>query len=644
MEMMTPFYLMGLMQVVSFLGYGGSMGVPLGLPPAPEDPIIAKTAPDECLYYMSWAGMAEPDAQSANKTERLLAEPEVRQSVAKVWDAVFSGFRSWEEDDEEYIQVIDNIELIAKTVLTRPTAVYMSDFRIDPRDEERTEVTAGLIVNLGEKSLQINAALGRLERLAQSGGAPAPELVGRWRTFRLPFDSRMQMNVFGQYLIIGIGKDEGENIIQRSRTPVPKWLAEARKKLDFERPASLNYIDMSGVIRRFGEIDPEVLQVMTQSRMVELGTMVSGVGMDGEATISKTIISFSGKLDEEFKAERIVPLLASDLQAIPADATMAAAWRIDADECLRRMNAWAQSAGDMSDVFNEIFDEMLGEIQSELDIDRHALLQSVGTRWRVYSSPGQGGFIVTGATLVVDIRDRQKLLDVEKALLERIARESEEYMDTPLEMDTLTPLDETPRDDADSDDAPVAEDVGPPPSFRTRPCVHVDTLQFAGETIRTLDVPEDDFFISPSWCITEDELIVSIAPQYVKGYLTSRASRSEANSLASVPSVARCFQEGREVILVGRLDMKKIVETAYPILPIASQTLFAEMQREGLDMDVTVIPSAKAIIPHITDTTLVVYRSASGDLVIESQQTLPMGGLLQGMPMLMFMSLGVANF
>jgi len=62
---------------------GGGIGLPVGVPLAPEDPLLAKVAPEECLFYTSWAGVSEPDPNSPNQTEQLLAElggqgPELR--------------------------------------------------------------------------------------------------------------------------------------------------------------------------------------------------------------------------------------------------------------------------------------------------------------------------------------------------------------------------------------------------------------------------------------------------------------------------------------------------------------------------------------------------------------------------------------
>lgn len=70
-------------RVIIILGLGGA-GLPLGVPPGPEDPLLAKVAPEECLFYMSTSGVAEPDPESSNRTEQLLAEPEVQRLISEL--------------------------------------------------------------------------------------------------------------------------------------------------------------------------------------------------------------------------------------------------------------------------------------------------------------------------------------------------------------------------------------------------------------------------------------------------------------------------------------------------------------------------------------------------------------------------------
>ena len=75
---MSAVPMIGFSELLLIVLMGSGLGVPLGVPPQAPDPMLANIAPAECLYYSSWVGVAKPDAASANQTEQLLAEPEVK--------------------------------------------------------------------------------------------------------------------------------------------------------------------------------------------------------------------------------------------------------------------------------------------------------------------------------------------------------------------------------------------------------------------------------------------------------------------------------------------------------------------------------------------------------------------------------------
>ena len=47
--MSTPFAGIGVMELLILLGLGSGTGIPLGVPPGPEDPMLAQIAPENCL-------------------------------------------------------------------------------------------------------------------------------------------------------------------------------------------------------------------------------------------------------------------------------------------------------------------------------------------------------------------------------------------------------------------------------------------------------------------------------------------------------------------------------------------------------------------------------------------------------------------
>ncbi len=109
--------------------------MPLGVPPLPETQLLSKIAPEECLFYMSSAGMAAADAKSQNQTEQLLAEPEVQKAVGKVVDLIKAKAIGAidaqlppdvsSDDPKELMEAISQI-------IVYPAAVYISDIQLSP--------------------------------------------------------------------------------------------------------------------------------------------------------------------------------------------------------------------------------------------------------------------------------------------------------------------------------------------------------------------------------------------------------------------------------------------------------------------------------------------------------------------------------
>src|SRR5580704_12979431 len=61
-----------------------SFASPFCLPPGAPDAGVMRAAPEECLFYLGWNGAGTADPKSANQTEQLLAESEVRQFLSQV--------------------------------------------------------------------------------------------------------------------------------------------------------------------------------------------------------------------------------------------------------------------------------------------------------------------------------------------------------------------------------------------------------------------------------------------------------------------------------------------------------------------------------------------------------------------------------
>ena len=123
----------------------------------------------------------------------------------------------------------------------------------------------------------------------------------------------------------------------------------------------------------------------------------------------------------------------------------------------------------------------------------------------------------------------------------------------------------------------------------------------------------------PSWCLTDKELIVSLFPQGIKGYL-SRGDKFQ--SLAEVPEVAELFREGPGPLKFGYCNTRRMFDVFYPMTLIYGKYALSMLQRSGVELDASIIPSAGAIRPHLRPSVISARKTPSGIELIE-RRTMP---------------------
>ena len=219
------------------------------------------------------------------------------------------------------------------------------------------------------------------------------------------------------------------------------------------------------------------------------------------------------------------------------------------------------------------------------------LLAALGDTWTVYNSPGDGGLIFTGLTITGTIRDHAKLVTAHEKLI-KAARQ------------TLDP------GQADN-------------SFQLHGAVPHQTmisqLDFRGQEIFFLNFIGEQSPFSPAWCITKKQIIFGLFPQTIKSYL-QRESRSGAavpagtgkKSLASVPEVAEVFASGGAPAVLSYQDTPNTFKFVYPLTQFFAQFAFSELQHQGIDLDMSILPNARAIMPHLKPNVFTVQSTKNG--------------------------------
>jgi prepilin-type processing-associated H-X9-DG protein len=595
---------------------GGGAGLPLGVPPLPEDPLLARVAPEECLFYASFAGTAAPDAKSANQTEQLLAEPEVQRALAEIERAIVAKIGRTAPPDQAAMSR-DAVRW-GKKLLTRPVTAFVSSVRLGPQGPD---IRGGLVINVGEDAAELKAALEGYQALLP-GGAEKVDVAGT-ACYRFRIEQAgpaVTWGMKGKYLLAGVGEGSLEGILQRAGGSAPAWLAAVRKQLPVERPSTLMYLNVKKIVDQFAPLGgPKALIAIAATGLGNVTSLSAVTGLDGEGIVSRIFAAVEGEPAGVLGIVAGKPLEARDLVSIPRDANLAVAARLDA---ARVLETALGIAGKIEPGAPAEFEAGLAQVASQLGVDlRKDVLAALGDLWCVYNSSDEGGLIMSGLTAVVQVKDHQrlsaahaKLLAAVKAALDRGNPPPGKKPERPKKPGELASMEEYMKE--------VQEEQAYTRQF-LRPRPRIVQLPFAGQDIYFLSAGNDLPF-APAWCLTPKELIVAAFPQQIKAYLSRGA---DFKSLAAAPAAAQCLgpgeaRPGEAPIALGYFDARKLLDYLYPMACMGLQIASREFARAGIDLDVSIVPSAPAIYRHLRPGTTVLRRTAGGIELI-SRGTVP---------------------
>ena len=577
----------GLSWVVMLLG-GAGIGIPLGTPPAAEDPVLMQIAPDECLYYMNWSGRVEANPKSSNAAERFLAEEEIQQFGKQALAMLRSGLQQAAGDDQsaEAKLVADLLPLLAEKILQGPGAIYVAEAQIK---ENGVEVEAALIVDVTNQGQQVNTLLGKFaEEVLQR---PAQKVVVDGKPFQtlelgggIP---KITWGRFEKYLVVGFGEESVKRLLQRRQTPQPKWLTGLIERWPLERRSTVAYANLEQLRALLMPLVPEGRGAAMAELLGlnNLNAYLSVSGFDDQAFVSYSAITVDGQLQGVLSQLNSAPLTATDLEGVPADAMAALSFRLNADQMLQLLETAAKTMGQRD---YQQFQRDVTELEKILGVKlKEELLAAFKNRWRIYSAPDTGGWL-TGWVLSVEIKDRERLLQTQEKLLQYQQK-----------------------------NRPVRNSK---PGFKK--------FKFLDREI----VAGSHGPVCWSFAITESELLVGLYPQALKAHF-KRSQAGASKGLASQPRIAQLLRDKPAPQAIQYLDFREVVRMAYPFLQIGARSLTARAQQSGLDVTMTALPSLESLLKHLEPSLLSVHRVADG-IELRTMQTLPSNGMSVSAPVL----------
>lgn len=567
---------------------GGLSGLPLGIPPAEPDAGMSRVAPEECLFYLSWSGMADASADSGNHTERLLAEPEVQRFIKQISDRLNAALKQGAGQGQQAKRVAEITPRLLRRVAVNATAVFAGKFGQGPSGPT---VPVGIVVNVGDEAAAFeNDLLAILEILTEQ---PIPDAVNGVRTLVTPLGvPEIQWTVQNGYFILGVSEGTVAQIQERmSGSDVPTWLTEIHERLPVDRVSSVTFINTKEILAVAQPFlaplllsrGPESANPFDALGLTNLESVVNVTGLNETNTVSRTWLHVDGKPTGLLAMLDADPINATDLATIPADSTIAFSVKLDPAKTIDRLIALADliEPGSSREVRRE-FQGVDAEIGFSFEED---LLGSLGDSWSVFQSPSEGGTLFTGWTAVVEARNVAQLKTVSETIATRVNQ---------------------------------FEEMQRARGNRLR-TVGIRSMEVGCNTVHFVNSIGEDIPVAPAWCVTDKHLVISLFPQGVAAFLNRKPG---TKTLASLPHVQRALQADRPPISLCYVDSATVCRAAYPLALMGANMLFSELQREGVDLNISVMPDGETIARHLQPAITTVTNSDDGVEMIATR-TLP---------------------
>lgn len=590
--------------VAALLFAGAAHAAPLGLPPLPPDPVLSQVAPDECLFYLALGGSGGADPASPNQTEQLLAEKEVQELVRGAEAAVLNALRSRSGTDD--LPKIEAVWMLATAGLSRPAAAFIS--KITASQDTPPDIEAGLVVNTGDDTAQVQQAIELLLTASGQKPADAREIVVEGVKLRQlplpPGGPPVYWGIEGRYLMVSVGRPPAEIMVAglKGRRSAPDWLSRVRRGLPVERPATLAYVNVRAIEQLIVPLAGRETGRMVEALGISSIKSASFVsGLEGEGLLSQGWLEIDGAAKGLLSLASGEPLQISDLRTIPRDATFAAAARVDLAAALEETNPlWNELNPGLRQTARQL---LAGDV---LGFSIPKLARSLGSVWTKHSSPSGGGLLITGLTVVVEVRDRAGVQPAVDALVAWFRRAYPQ---------------------------PAA---GSEPGQRGLPVL--DELEFQGQRLYVLGLAEP-VPLAPTFCLTDTRLIVAAYPQSVKSYL---ARGADFPSVAEVPQLRAAMPSDRGPLAVIYQDTPAVFRTLYPLIEVGAPSLAASLRSSGVHISAGMLPAQGTIERHLRPGVTTISRTSEG-FVLRSMQTAPLGTLATAAPLVAGMLVPAAS-
>ncbi len=547
---------------------------------------LAYATGEEPLAVILWNGLGEAKPDSSNRTQKLLAEPSLRDFAKDVSTQQHKFFSLVTRlgNDGEPDDFASKLFTLMESAFVHPSVIILNHVGAEPRD-----LRIAVVVDVG-KEIDIYKEV--LDQVIKPGPEDDPdeitvvEIAGG-KFYRIPGETDIpptHLGTLGSRLVFAWGDDTLEPLIARLQQPkTPKWIEPQLADLPVDQPNLLAYVNVKQIIaslEKAGAIPN--LEAITQASGLDTVSHVSLVGgLDATGMRVNTLVSFQGEPRGLLALLPNKPLTIDNFRRVPASASGATVARFDLDQALSHLRGLETV---FSPEFQRLNDARFDRFQQKLGFSvRKHLAEGLGDEWTLYTAGDAGGAaIVPPLVLSVSIRDASKIQPILDRAVRNLKKASEVYED-------LSPW-----------------------------TVHDFTVK--GTKAVRMQINNAPVAVTPAWMLTKDEFVLSLQPQLLYSHLAQPGKPSLADS----EILQAAFKQRPNPVLVNYSDPKPRVRSIYSLINTFGPVITQQFDELGIEVTPPVLPPLSDLEPHLQPGVTTFYFSKDG-LRSETRGVVPSG-------------------
>jgi len=529
---------------------------------------LAAVFPQETVLFVGLSGMQHLDGiDDDNLQKRCLRDPEFRAFYAALYGGLDAFLQKAMREQGMPKELHDSGLRLLESLTQHPVGVGLIGLKIG---EGGPNVDAALVCRAGKAAAKMQTDLTTVLRLM---GGPV-EADGAMTRVQLPVPGGLSFGAVDDCFVLTIGAN-AERLITKGtrgegsslRDHAGLKAARQRIKGDDKSRTGMLFVNVLEARRLYETYLPMAPDVDAEELKVGMQIM-DALGLEGLESICLEGhlvggASYTGLFCHTPRGGRGLlatsgtkRLTEEDVALIPKDPTFAFASNIDlAGGFTAMMNGIKQAPPEVS----EQIEGGLQQVEGMLGFKIADLLGKFGDTFIVYDAPENGGFWFSGITMIADCKDVDGLGSLVARMAGLISAMAGEELDLSIR----------------------SQEHGK------------HTISFINSS--GLPIP-----VAPAWAAYKGRVIMALYPQMVRGAL-DRLDKGERNdSLLANAEFKHGFKTLGELgTTVSYVDTREGAAAAYPWILGIAQAGVSMVQKEGIDVDITAMPSYRTVAQYI---------------------------------------------